>query len=97
MTFQWRGSRKRIPASWATRAASLSALPRGVQSGHIDNGRYQVAGETRETAGGIGLTLGGAIVIAGVAVAIFWSVLWGVILALVGLVFFGGFARGRWY
>ena len=44
-----------------------------------------------------GLTLGGAIVIVGIIVAIFWSVVWGVIIALVGLLAFGGFARGRWY
>ena len=44
-----------------------------------------------------GLTLGGAIVIIGIVVAIFWSVLWGVIIAFVGLLAFGGFARGRWY
>jgi hypothetical protein len=44
-----------------------------------------------------GLTLGGAIVIAGIVIAIFWSVLVGVIVALVGLLAFGGFARGRWY
>ncbi len=48
--------------------------------------------------GGVaGITLGGAIVIAGIVIAIFWSVLWGVIVALVGLIAFGGFARGRWY
>jgi hypothetical protein len=48
--------------------------------------------------GGVaGLTLGGAIVVAGIVIAIFWSVLWGVIVALIGLVAFGGFARGRWY
>jgi hypothetical protein len=48
--------------------------------------------------GGVaGLTLGGAIVIAGIVVAIFWSVIVGVIVALVGLIAFGGFARGRWY
>ena len=44
-----------------------------------------------------GLTLGGAIVIAGVVIAIFWSVIVGVIVALIGLLAFGGFARGRWY
>jgi len=43
------------------------------------------------------LTLGGALVIAGIVVAIFWSLILGVILAVVGLVAFGGFARGRWY
>jgi hypothetical protein len=44
-----------------------------------------------------GLTLGGAIVIAGVLVAIFWSVIVGIIVALIGLIAFGGFVRGRWY
>jgi hypothetical protein len=48
--------------------------------------------------GGVaGLTLGGAIVIAGILIAIFWSVIVGIIVALVGLLAFGGFARGRWY
>jgi hypothetical protein len=48
--------------------------------------------------GGLGgLTLGGGIVIAGIVIAIFWSLLWGIIVALIGLVAFGGFARGRWY
>ena len=56
-----------------------------------------MAGETRDTAGGVGLTLGGAIVIAGIVIAVFWSVVLGVIVALVGLLAFGGFARGRWY
>jgi len=47
--------------------------------------------------GGAGLTLGGAIVIAGVVIAVFWSLVIGIIVALVGLVAFGGFARGRWF
>jgi hypothetical protein len=47
--------------------------------------------------GGTGLTLGGVLVIAGIVIAIFWSVLIGIIVALIGLVAFGGFARGRWY
>jgi len=46
---------------------------------------------------GIGLTLGGGIVIAGIAIAIFWSLIIGIIVALVGLIAFGGFVRGRWY
>ena len=46
--------------------------------------------------GGVaGLTLGGAIVIAGIVVAIIWSVIIGIIVALVGLLAFGGFARGH--
>lgn len=44
-----------------------------------------------------GLTLGGALVIAGVLIAIFWSLVIGIIVALIGLVAFGGFVRGRWY
>ncbi len=46
---------------------------------------------------GLGITLGGALVIAGIAIAFVWSVVLGVIVALVGLIAFGGFARGRWY
>ena len=46
---------------------------------------------------GAGLTLGGVIVIVGIVVAIFWSLILGIIIILVGLLAFGGFARGRWY
>lgn len=56
-----------------------------------------MATHTRDSGSGIGLTLGGAIVIAGIVIAIFWSVVIGIIVALVGLLAFGGFARGRWY
>ena len=44
-----------------------------------------------------GISLGGILVIIGIVVAIFWSVLLGVIIAVIGLIAFGGFARGRWY
>lgn len=44
-----------------------------------------------------GIGLGGVLVIAGILLALFWSVWIGVIVALVGLVAFGGFAKGRWY
>jgi hypothetical protein len=44
-----------------------------------------------------GISLGGILVIAGIVVAIFWSVWLGLIIALIGLIAFGGFARGRWY
>jgi hypothetical protein len=47
--------------------------------------------------GGIGITLGGVLVIAGIVIAIFWSLVIGIIVGLVGLIAFGGFARGRWY
>jgi hypothetical protein len=44
-----------------------------------------------------GLTLGGIIVIVGIIVLLLWSFWLGLIIALVGLVAFGGFARGKWY
>ena len=46
---------------------------------------------------GFGITLGGALVIAGILIAIFWSLIIGIIVGVVGLVAFGGFVRGRWY
>jgi hypothetical protein len=36
-------------------------------------------------------------VIVGIVVAIFWSLLIGLIVALIGLIAFGGFVRGKWY
>jgi hypothetical protein len=45
--------------------------------------------------GGIGL--GGILVIAGIVLAIVWSFWIGLIVALVGLIAFGGFAKGKWY
>jgi len=44
-----------------------------------------------------GITLGGIIVIVGIVLIFVWSFWIGLIIALVGLAFFGGFARGRWY
>ncbi|HET6944821.1 MAG TPA: hypothetical protein VFI01_05710 [Gaiellaceae bacterium] len=44
-----------------------------------------------------GLSLGGIIVIVGVVIALIWSFWLGIIIALVGLVAFGGFVRGKWY
>jgi hypothetical protein len=44
-----------------------------------------------------GISLGGILVIVGIVLAIVWSVWIGLIIALIGLIAFGGFARGRWY
>jgi hypothetical protein len=44
-----------------------------------------------------GISLGGILVIAGIVLMIVWSFWIGLIIALVGLIAFGGFARGKWY
>ena len=48
--------------------------------------------------GGIGgISLGGILVILGIVLMIVWSFVIGLIIVLIGLVAFGGFARGKWY
>lgn len=54
-----------------------------------------MADRNRGSMGGIGL--GGILVIAGVVLMIVWSFWIGLIIALVGLIAFGGFAKGKWY
>jgi hypothetical protein len=44
-----------------------------------------------------GISLGGILVVVGILLAIFWNLWIGLIVALIGLIAFGGFARGRWY
>ncbi len=44
-----------------------------------------------------GITLGGIIVIVGIVLMFVWSFWIGLIIALVGLLAFGGFAKGKWY
>jgi hypothetical protein len=51
--------------------------------------------DTRSGIAGIGV--GGILVIAGIVVAIAWSVWLGVVIALIGLIAFGGFVKGKWY
>jgi hypothetical protein len=46
---------------------------------------------------GGGITLGGIVVIVGILVLLLWSLWIGIALIVLGLVAFGGFARGRWY
>jgi hypothetical protein len=48
-------------------------------------------------ASGTGIGIGGILVIIGIVVAIVWSLWLGILIAIVGLVAFGGFVRGRWY
>jgi hypothetical protein len=44
-----------------------------------------------------GISLGGLIVIVGIVLMIVGSFWLGLVVALVGLIAFGGFARGKWY
>jgi hypothetical protein len=44
-----------------------------------------------------GISVGGIIVIVGILVMLFWSILLGAIIVLIGLIAFGGFVRGKWY
>jgi hypothetical protein len=44
-----------------------------------------------------GLTVGGILVIVGLIVIFIWSFWIGLIIALIGLIGFGGFVRGKWY
>jgi hypothetical protein len=61
-----------------------------------DTEEERVAGS--DDRGGIaGISLGGIIVIVGIVLIIFWSFWVGLIVVLVGLIAFGGFARGKWY
>lgn len=62
---------------------------------HDDMGKPMATSNENFSIAGIGV--GGLLVILGVLVAIFGSTLLGIIIALVGLVAFGGFAKGRWY
>jgi len=52
-------------------------------------------GRTGGSTGGI--SLGGILVIVGIVLMIVWSFWVGLIITLVGLIAFGGFARGKWY
>ena len=53
---------------------------------------------SREGRGGIGgISTGGIIVIVGIIIMIIWSFVLGLIVTIVGLLAFGGFARGKWY
>jgi hypothetical protein len=53
--------------------------------------------ERRDRGGIGGISLGGIIVIIGIILLFVTSVWIGVVVILIGLIAFGGFARGRWY
>jgi hypothetical protein len=58
-----------------------------------------MATDTPQRSGGgvAGISLGGILVIIGIVLAIAVSFWLGLVVILVGLIAFGGFARGRWY
>lgn len=53
----------------------------------------------RSRSGGLlgGIGLGGILVIAGILLFIFGYQIIGIIVALIGLIAFGGFVKGKWY
>jgi hypothetical protein len=52
---------------------------------------------TRKEGVSMGISLGGILVIIGIVLMFVWSFWIGLIVALIGLIAFGGFARGKWY
>lgn len=53
---------------------------------------------SRAEGGGVGgISVGGILVIIGIILMIVWSFWIGLIILLIGLIAFGGFARGKWY
>ena len=50
-----------------------------------------------ERGSGLGISTGGIIVVIGIVLMIVVSFWIGLIVTLVGLIAFGGFARGKWY
>jgi hypothetical protein len=80
----------------------LHLLPVAGPSDRVEPGQApgkggEVATPERRYGPGAGITLGGIIVIVGILVLLLWSTILGIILILIGLLAFGGFARGRWY
>lgn len=45
----------------------------------------------------MGISLGGILVIVGIVLMFAWSFWAGLIVVLIGLIAFGGFARDKWY
>lgn len=56
-----------------------------------------MAAEGKTGGNDTGIGVGGILVIVGIVLMIVWSFWVGLIVALVGLVAFGGFAKGKWY
>ena len=83
----------RAPAAAGEGFAGRPVREDVAQSGPTSREHRMAARDTRF--GGIGL--GGIIVIIGIILMFVWSFWIGLIIALVGLIAFGGFVRGKWY
>lgn len=82
-----------LPAACNVRPVEPSSLAHTFYARHRNQRRRN---KVDGRAGGI--SLGGILVIVGIVLAILLGHWWiGLIIALVGLVFFGGFAKGKWY
>jgi hypothetical protein len=74
----------------------VRAKVRGPGRSHIS--RRQTRAVERGTGGSTGgIGLGGILVIVGIVVMVVWSFVLGLVITLVGLIAFGGFAKGKWY
>jgi hypothetical protein len=54
-------------------------------------------GTRADRGSGLGISTGGIVVIVGIVLMIVVSFWIGLIVTLIGLIAFGGFARGKWY
>jgi hypothetical protein len=74
----------------------VSPEPSGYQIG--EGGKTTMARDIGAAGGHTGgISLGGIVVIVGIVLMIVWSFWIGLIIALIGLIAFGGFAKGKWY
>jgi hypothetical protein len=64
---------------------------------YAEEKRMERMGAPERDRGIFGISLGGIIVIVGIVLMFVWSFWGGLIVTLIGLIAFGGFARGRWY
>jgi hypothetical protein len=78
-------------------ASGVSTTPSGEWVGNRTKGAGMAVDRGRRGGAIGGISLGGILVIIGIVVMIVWSFWIGLIIALIGLIAFGGFARGRWY
>ena len=87
--------RNRTRYSEVTSCLSLMRKRVQMKSTMVEEALMAAERGTGGNTGGIGL--GGILVIVGIILMIVWSFWVGLIVTLVGLIAFGGFAKGKWY